>query len=290
MENKKLKCYFSPEQVATGASVTPPSIRKIEPVVYGALDRGLIELVPVLPVSASQLETVHAAHYVDGVLAGKIANGFGNRDLRIATAATYAAGSLYEAARGAIEHGVTLSPTQGFHHACYASGGGYCTFNGLVYAARKLIEDGDVKRIAIVDGDAHWGDGTDDCLHHLPDDLRKAIFHLPCGGGSQFANDVLGFPRPEQGVQKAVDRVVGLVEAFEADLVIYQAGADAHRDDPYGGGFLNNAAWVWRDRLLFAGLRGINIPVCFNLAGGYQEDGVVVGLHLKTIEEARLYV
>jgi len=40
---------------------------------------------------------------------------------------------------------------------------GYCTFNGLVIAAREALMSG-VSKVLIIDGDAHYGDGTDSCV------------------------------------------------------------------------------------------------------------------------------
>ena len=65
-----------------------------------------------------------------------------------------------------------------------------------------------------------------------------------------------------------------LGEAIEAvskcDLIIYQAGADPHEDDPYGG-MLTSRQMAERDRRVFEGLE--QRPLVWNLAGGYQVDG-----------------
>jgi len=44
------------------------------------------------------------------------------------------------------------------HHAHEENGDGYCLFNNIAIATNKLIEEG--KKIAIIDFDAHFGDGT----------------------------------------------------------------------------------------------------------------------------------
>lgn len=78
--------------------------------------------------------------------------------------------------------------------------------------------------------------------------------------------------------------------AFRPDLVLYQAGADTHVDDPMGG-LLTTEQMRERDRGVFAATRALGIPVAWNLAGGYQvePDGSiprVIALHLNTFEEA----
>jgi acetoin utilization deacetylase AcuC-like enzyme len=78
--------------------------------------------------------------------------------------------------------------------------------------------------------------------------------------------------------------------AFRPQLVLYQAGADPHIDDPLGG-LLTTEQMRLRDRELLSMARELSIPLAWNLAGGYQveRDGSiprVVELHLNTFEEA----
>jgi len=44
---------------------------------------------------------------------------------------------------------------------------GFCTFNGLVVTARRLLEEGAVQRVMILDCDMHYGDGTDAIITRL---------------------------------------------------------------------------------------------------------------------------
>jgi hypothetical protein len=78
--------------------------------------------------------------------------------------------------------------------------------------------------------------------------------------------------------------------AFAPDLIFYQAGADVHVDDPFGG-LLTTEQMRARDRAIFSLARELSIPLTWNLAGGYQieSDGSiprVIQLHLNTFEEA----
>jgi acetoin utilization deacetylase AcuC-like enzyme len=67
------------------------------------------------------------------------------------------------------------------------------------------------------------------------------------------------------------------------DLLIYQAGADPHIDDPLGG-FLTTAELAERDRIVFSVAREIGIPVVWNLAGGYQQPlARVLEIHRNTM-------
>lgn len=53
------------------------------------------------------------------------------------------------------------------------------------------------------------------------------------------------------------------------DLLLYQAGADPHVDDPLGG-WLDTVQLRERDRRVFAACKARGLAVAWNLAGGYQ--------------------
>ena len=69
------------------------------------------------------------------------------------------------------------------------------------------------------------------------------------------------------------------------DIVLYQAGADPHIDDPLGG-FLTTEQLRIRDQRLFEGLKQRGIPIAWVLAGGYQKPlEKVLEIHDNTYRE-----
>jgi acetoin utilization deacetylase AcuC-like enzyme len=67
-------------------------------------------------------------------------------------------------------------------------------------------------------------------------------------------------------------------------LVIYQAGADAWIDDPYGCGYLTFEELGFRDSGIFDACRKHQIPAVWNLAGGYTNPmDMTVAIHLQTL-------
>jgi acetoin utilization deacetylase AcuC-like enzyme len=147
--------------------------------------------------------------------------------------------------------------------------------------AAQLLAEGLVQRVAIIDCDYHYGDGTQAIID--AQGLADRVLHVSFGRS---------FRKPEQAAAY-LDAVAGLrgeLRAFAPELILYQAGADAHVDDPLGG-LLTTEQMRQRDRGLFSIARELSIPVTWNLAGGYQieSDGSiprVVELHLNTFEEA----
>ena len=272
----KVRTFFIPDQVTT-AHVGPPSLRKIPKVVKSALGAELIEVdAGFSPVNREALYVAHAPSYVDGVLAHRLQNGFNTIDESINLQCRASCGSIRASARYAVEHNtITFSPTQGFHHAGYRGGWGYCTFNGLIIAARYLLDHDLVEHVTIIDGDTHYGDGTENIIEELG--LEAQINHIHLGGDSALA-------KAPWDVASIVGDIVDRIAGSGTGLVIYQAGADSHIDDDYGGGFLTTEQFHLRDRLIFRGLAG-KVPLTFNLAGGYNERNVV-RLHTGTVKEA----
>jgi len=74
------------------------------------------------------------------------------------------------------------------------------------------------------------------------------------------------------------------------DVILYQAGADPHVNDPLGG-WLDDAQLQRRDELVFATAKELGVPIVWNLAGGYQRDahgGIapVLAIHAATARAA----
>jgi acetoin utilization deacetylase AcuC-like enzyme len=68
-----------------------------------------------------------------------------------------------------------------------------------------------------------------------------------------------------------------------SDIIFYQAGADPHINDPLGG-VLTTEQMAERDKIVFKVARYLNIPVVWNLAGGYQTPfEEVLKIHQNTI-------
>ena len=105
------------------------------------------------------------------------------------------------------------------------------------------------------------------------------------GLGESVTNATFGrwFHQPSQA-GAYLQRLRETVADFHAyDLVLYQAGADVHVDDPLGS-VLTTEQITERDRIVFAAARTQATPIAWNLAGGYQEPlSRVVDLHSNTL-------
>jgi len=168
---------------------------------------------------------------------------------------------MLSAAREAIRNRkVAVAPCSGFHHAGYAQATAFCTFNGLMVAAMKLKSEGLVDDVGILDFDMHYGNGTEDLIEYH--NARSWIEHYTAGRvytKARWADDFMA-------------RIPEFVEEMrDCDVILYQAGADPHINDPLGG-FLTTQQLRERDKIVFETANKLGVPIAWNLAGGYQVD------------------
>ena len=178
------------------------------------------------------------------------------------------------AASFAFETGVACAPVSGFHHAGYAAATMFCTFNGLMVAAVGLLRARRVRRVLILDCDFHYGNGIEEIIDRL-------------GLASEVENATFGrWYRTRSKAKLYLQQLERIVERFsEFDLILYQAGADVHVDDPLGG-VLDSEQMRQRDRIVFEAAKRAGVPLAWDLAGGYQVPiSKVIRLHMATMEE-----
>jgi acetoin utilization deacetylase AcuC-like enzyme len=225
------------------------------------------------PVTREQLILAHNQAYVEGVMNGALRNGFGNTHPAVTASLPWTTGAMLSAAREAISNGRTaVAPCSGFHHAGYSSGGGFCTFNGLMVTALALLHEGNATRIGILDCDQHYGDGTDDIRRELG--VMTQIPHYSAGSKRRVRSEAKPFLR----------QLPKIIESFAGcDVLLYQAGADPHVDDPLGG-WLTKEQLEKRDRIVFETVSRMHLPIAWNLAGGYQTPlRKVLDIHDNTL-------
>jgi acetoin utilization deacetylase AcuC-like enzyme len=211
--------------------------------------------------------------------------------LRQMTGGTVAAGRL---ALDPSSGGVVGNIGGGFHHAFADHGEGFCLFNDVATAIRLLQRDRLITRAAVVDCDAHHGNGTAAFFQR-----DASVFTF-----SMHAEDNYPAEKPAGSLDIGLRWGVGGEEYLELlrgalpavleskpDIAFYVAGGDVYRDDQIGGLGLTKAAVRERDRIVLRTCRAAGVPTAIVLAGGYPrslED--LVDIHVATFEEARAVV
>jgi acetoin utilization deacetylase AcuC-like enzyme len=191
-------------------------------------------------------------------------------------------GALYSAA-GTVSAAIKLAHGEltnafvftgyGDHHAGSRFYGGGCYFNGAVIAIRELRERLGLERFAVIDTDAHHGDGT----WELCEDDSNVLYLCFCSGGDLEKNHNVNVHVPYRVddetylglVRRASDK---WVKAFKPDILFWNWGYDGTMGD-YGDLGLTPEVHV----LLAAYLKGLADDVCGGrvivvLCGGSRRD------------------
>ena len=273
---QKLSVFYSPHQSVSNNNSFSPSAGKPEHIVKLFSRNPAVNIVDNWePLTREEISIAHDPEFVNDVLDLKRNNGFGNKLPSVAASLPYTAGSFLRAAEYAlINNTVAMSPTSGFHHSGYDTCHGYCTFNGLMIAAMQLWEKSSVQRIGIIDFDAHYGDGTQNILGVI-EGAEEFIEHYTFGA---FAVEGMDFDAWLDKLETRLDK-----NFSSCDILFYQAGADPHIEDPLGG-YLTTEQMKRRDEIVFKFARKHNLPIVWNLAGGYQDPlQKVLDLHQNTL-------
>jgi acetoin utilization deacetylase AcuC-like enzyme len=200
-------------------------------------------------------------------------------------------GATIQACFAAFEDGLSANLAGGTHHAFKDRGEGYCIFNDVAVAARKMQAEKGIRRVTIIDCDVHQGNGTAALFAEDPSVFTFSIhgdknfpFHkersdldiaLEDGTGDDGYLDAL-----EQGLAK-------VFEAQQAELAIYIAGADPFCHDRFGRLALSKKGLAGRDRMVLRYCVERATPVAVTMGGGYARNvSDTVDIHFHTLKIA----
>ena len=255
-----------------------------------------IELVEPTPLRAEQIAQIHDPKYVEAVRTGNpkdLAESQGFVwDQNVWPMVLASNGGVVAAATAALSDRVAGSLSSGLHHARANRGVGFCTFNGLVIAAKEVLAAG-AKSVLILDLDAHCGGGTESLIADDPRiwQIDVSVVGFDCYHNSERIHvDVV-----EQAfdylptIRKRLNQLD--LKGVQFDLCIYNAGMDPHEDCSTGGlRGITTDLLAEREKIVFDWCAGRKLPIAFGLAGGYAglklDKASLVALHRLTLTEA----
>jgi acetoin utilization protein AcuC len=135
----------------------------------------------------------------------------------------------------------------GLHHAKVASGEGFCLYNDVAFTAVYLMEKYHLKRVMILDTDAHAGNGTAEYFISDPRVLFVDLHQDPgtIYPGTGFASEIgtgagigktVNIPLPvnagNDSYKKVFEEIIEpLAKEFRPEIIIRNGGADPHFND-----------------------------------------------------------
>ena len=170
------------------------------------------------------------------------------------------------------------------HHATPTDSMGFCLFNSVAIAAATLADAGE--RVAIVDIDAHHGNGTQDIFYNDPRVLFASIHQSPLYPGTGMLDErgsgvavgtTINVPLPPGATGDIAwaavdDIIIPAIEAHRASWLLISAGFDGHRADP-----ITELSYSSADMADLVGALAATVApgrVITVLEGGYDLDAV----------------
>ena len=256
------------------------------------VDRYDVELGILAPRKATieELALVHEASYLTAVTEDYLCDEWsGHRGDLTQLAQTFAGGTLV--ALDALLAGSTLTAIHlpgAKHHAQYDRSSGFCVFADFAIAAKTAVAKG--LKVAILDVDAHHGDGTENLCLDDPNIMTFSVHEAGIFPGTGFGdwaefnvyNQPLESGNGDTELVSAVTRFCALATKFDPDLIFVAAGADGHELDPLST-LQYSTGGIW---LAMSNLREVfpSTPMLMGGAGGYCPDDATPKMWDHTVD------
>jgi acetoin utilization protein AcuC len=231
-----------------------------------------------------QLESVHEHLYLEDLLVNGRCGEWDGQRLDLASLAARMAGGTILAAEELLKgNALTAVNFAGAkHHAMTDHSSGFCVLNDFALTAKHILDDATnkIRRIAILDIDAHHGDGTEALLEKDPrvftfsvhdrsifpgtgheDDPDNHVFNRPLDAGSgdgELDGTILDFAL--------------FADRFQPDMIFIAMGADGHESDPLSSLNYTIEGMVKAVRQVRQAFR--DTPILLGGAGGYLPDSI----------------
>lgn len=283
-----------------GHPESPERLKKTMEVLKKFLDKPNIKLIKPTPAKEEDLLRVHTKDYVENIKSMSQTGSALTMDTPVPS-------GVYEIAKlsagGAIlggklvcdkkvDNAFALIRPPG-HHAGKNFGGGFCYFNNIAVMIEYLRAHHNLKKFAILDYDAHHGNGTQDIFYEDPSVLYFSTHQSPLYPGTGKIDEIgegkgKGFNVniPLNPGTSGVSFIfilkeifIPLTQEFKPDIICISAGYDAYFKDPLTN--LNFTIQTYADTIRL--VKDVAEKVCDRkiiilLEGGYNLDALSQGV------------
>lgn len=161
------------------------------------------------------------------------------------------------------------------HHATESEPSGFCFFNNVALAA--LVAKQNNKKVAVVDWDVHYGNGTASILSNINDVEFFSIHRHDNGGFYPYNGDcsevqnIYNYPMnkqcgDEEFIHVFIENIIPQLRIFGPDIIIVSSGFDAVAGDTIGGFSVTPAGFAIMLKLMM----NVQSKIACVLEGGYN--------------------
>lgn len=255
----KTALFYSPKYLEHETGKHPEKPQRLIAAMGGIKESSVLSLDRVVLVepryaSIEELELIHKRDYIEFVKrVCEAGGGLIHNETPVSkesfNVASLAAGGAIEAVDkvflGIFRNAFVLARPPG-HHAEPDRSMGFCIFNNAALAAKHLIDRRGVKRVLILDIDAHHGNGTQKAfydtdrvlyisIHEDPTEFPKTGFIWEVGleeGEGYTVNIPLPYGAGDPSYWKAFKRIVlPIIEQYKPEFILVSAGFDGYYMD-----------------------------------------------------------
>ncbi len=180
------------------------------------------------------------------------------------------------------------------HHSNFYKCAGFCIFNNVAIAAEYLFREKNVNKVAIIDFDAHHGNGTQDIFYNgsKSENGELVMFNshqdgrtLYPGSGSigeigsgKGKGKIINYPMPPRAADDAIlifsnEILMPILSEFKPDFILISAGFDTHWTDELTGlGWTYQAPANYLKKIYEFANEYTQGRILITLEGGYQFD------------------
>jgi acetoin utilization deacetylase AcuC-like enzyme len=265
----------------SGVPLDPRRARKI---LAFLVEEGLVvpgRVSPVVPASIANVRRVHTDRYLDSLTDPEVLRGIfgvpvesGEVDTILDVNRRMVGGTI-QATRLALKTDQTaVHLGGGFHHATPDRGMGFCMFNDVGVAIRRLRARGFQAPILIVDLDVHDGNGTRVIFADDPSVFTFSIHNAAWDDAPAHASVsiALGSDVEDRAYLTTLrTELPSVVERHAPGLVIYLAGTDPAFDDQIGDWRITVEGMLTRDQFVIDTVRHMapQAATAVVMGGGY---------------------